>query len=125
MSVIGMKPGPMLEDYAEVLRSRKVFVGEIGSTLAGVLILSVTDEGFLLENVAIHPDMAGQGHGQALLKYAEREAVTEGHASIYLYTHEKMEHNIHLYQKSGYVIYDRRTEGPYTRIFMRKMLASR
>ncbi len=115
----------MLEDYAEVLRSRNVFVGESDKRVIGALVLSMTGEGFLLESVAIHPSETGKGYGHAILQFAEQEALAEGHASIHLYTHEKMERNVQLYQKSGYVIYDRRTEGPYARIFMRKMLSAR
>jgi len=103
----------MLENYAEVLRSRSVFVGENGGTIVGLLVLSETDEGFTLENVAVNPHFSGQGLGRHLLWLAEQEAITDGHASIHLYTHEKMTRNIALYEKIGYVTYDRRTEGPY------------
>lgn len=123
--IIGMKPGPMLEDYAEVLRTRVVFVAERGATVVGVLVLSITDADFWLENIAVHPSAAGQGYGQTVLKHAEHEAVARGHTSIRLYTHEKMARNIALYEKTGYIAYDRRTEGAYTRVFMRKDLAPR
>lgn len=112
----------MLEDYAEVLRSRKVFVGEIDKSITGVLVLSVTPTEFWLENIAVHPSATGLGYGQILLEHAEKEAAANGHASIRLYTHEKMARNIALYEKAGYIAYDRRTEGPYTRVFMRKAL---
>lgn len=125
ISVIGTQPGPMLENYTEVLRSRKVFVSEHGGRIVGLLILAGTSEGFILENVAVHPDFSGQGLGHRFLLLAEQEAIADGHASIQLYTHEKMVRNIDLYEKVGYVMYDRRTEGPYTRVFMRKTLGSR
>lgn len=125
VSVIGTIPGPMLENYAEILHSRSVFVGEDGGAIIGLLVLSETDEGFMLENVAVHPDFSGKGLGRHLLLLAEQEAVTAGHASIHLYTHEKMARNIDLYAKVGYVTYDRRTEGLYIRVFMRKALGSR
>ena len=112
----------MLENYAEVLRSCKVWVGVVDGMVIGVLVLSMTHEDFLLENVAVLPSASGRGYGHVLLKHAEQEAIANGHASIHLYTHEKMARNITLYTKSGYVTYDCRTEGPYTRVLMRKVL---
>jgi hypothetical protein len=52
---LGRPPGPMKEDYADVLRTRHVFVAEADDSLIGVLVLGMTDEGFLLDNVAVTP----------------------------------------------------------------------
>ncbi len=43
---------------------------------------------------------------------------------IYLYTHEKMTENIALYAKIGYVEYDRRSQGDFSLVYMRKQLSS-
>ena len=91
--------------------------------VVGVLVLRVTKDGFLLDNVAVDPRYHGQGIGRALLELAELEARREGFGSIYLYTHERMTENQRLYAKIGYVEYDRRTEAGYARVFMRKSLA--
>jgi GNAT superfamily N-acetyltransferase len=121
---IGREPGPMLEDYADVIRERHVTIAESGGRLAGVLVLDRTDEGFLLENVAVDPVHKGKGLGRALLERAESEAKRAGFDSIYLYTHEKMTENQALYAKIGYVEYDRRVEAGLARVFMRKRLAA-
>ena len=42
--------------------------------------------------------------------------------SIYLYTNEKMTDSITLYAKAGYVVYARRLEQGFHRVFMRKLL---
>ena len=120
---IGKPPGPMLEDYAQVIRQRQVAVAEIDGAIAGVLVLAVTEEGFCLENVAVDPRFHGRGIGRALLQRAEAEARRQGFAGIYLYTHEKMTENQALYSKIGYVEYDRRGEKGYSRVTMRKRLA--
>jgi GNAT superfamily N-acetyltransferase len=86
------------------------------------LLLDVTDEGFLVDVIAVLPAHQGTGVGRALLELAEREAVRQGHASIYLYTNEKMTENRALYQRIGYVEYKRETLDGRTRIFMRKPL---
>lgn len=120
ISRIGQTPGPMLQDYVEIIDSKMVFVSEVDRAIVGVLVLSVTDEGFLLENVAVAPAYTGWGVGKCLLIRSEHEAKAQGYASLYLYTHEKMFENIALYAKNGYVEYDRREEYGFRRVFMRK-----
>ena len=119
---IGRPPEPMTEDYAKVIRERWVTVAESGGGIVGVLVLAATEEGFLLENVAVEPAHHGMGLGKALLEFAEAEARREGFGSIYLYTHEKMTENLALYAKVGYVEYERRMEKGLARVYMRKAL---
>ncbi len=119
---IGRAPGPMTDDYAEVIRGRRVTVAESAGRIVGVLVLALTQEGFLLENVAVDPTLRGTGLGRALLELAESEARRAGFDSIYLYTHEKMTENRALYTKIGYVEYDRRFEQGLARVYMRKPL---
>jgi len=63
---IGRPPGPMTGDYAKVIRERRVTVAESFGKITGVLVLAVTDEGFLLENVAVDPSHHGRVEGDAL-----------------------------------------------------------
>jgi ribosomal protein S18 acetylase RimI-like enzyme len=119
---IGMVPGPMTEDYAEVINNYRVTIAESHQTIVGVIVLTVTDEGFLIANVAVDPSYRGKGLGKALLEFAEAEARREGFNSIYLYTHEKMTENIALYKKIGYIEYDRRSQGDFSLVYMRKQL---
>ena len=115
-------PGPMTQDYRRVIRDADVTVAVRGETVLGVLVLNVTDEGFVIENVAVHPSERGQGLGRALLEVAEDEARRAGFTSIYLYTHEKMTENQALYRKIGYVEYDRRSRGDFELVYMKKRL---
>ena len=119
---IGMMPRPMTGDYAQVINNYHVTLAESSQTLVGVIVLTVTDEGFLIDNVAVHPSARGKGLGKALLAFAEAEARRAGFDSIYLYTHEKMTENIVLYSKIGYVEYDRRSQGGFSLVYMRKQL---
>ena len=119
---IGMMPRPMTDDYAQVINNYHVTLAESSQTLVGVIVLTVTDEGFLIDNVAVHPSARGKGLGKALLAFAEAEARRAGFDSIYLYTHEKMTENIVLYSKIGYVEYDRRSQGGFSLVYMRKQL---
>ena len=119
---IGMLPGPMTEDYAEVIRTRQVTVAESGGTIVAVLVLGVTDEGFVIENVAVDPSRRGTGLGRTLLERAEAEGRRAGFESIYLYTHEGLTENVALYSRIGYVEYDRRSRGDFSLVYMRKQL---
>lgn len=112
----------MTDDYAEIVRTRKVTVAEAGGVIVGVLVLDVTDDGFLLETVGVEPANRGMGLGRILLELAEAEARRAGFDSIYLYTHQKMTENQTLYAKIGYVEYDRRVDDGLPRVFMRKPL---
>ena len=76
----------------------------------------------MIENVAVHPSHRGKGLGKALLEFAEDEARRAGFDSIYLYTHEKMTENLVLYSKIGYVEYDRRSQGKFSLVYLRKNL---
>jgi ribosomal protein S18 acetylase RimI-like enzyme len=119
---IGMLPGPMTDDYADVIRNRQVTVAERQGAIVGIIVLTVTDEGFLVDNVAVHPSYRGTGLGRALLQFAEAEAQRVGFDAIYLYTHEKMTENLALYARIGYVEYDRRSQGAFSRVYLRKHL---
>jgi ribosomal protein S18 acetylase RimI-like enzyme len=119
---IGMVPRPMTDDYAAVIANRRVTVAECHGTIVGVIVLTVDDEGFLIDNVAVDPSHRGKGLGRALLEFAEAEARRAGFDSIHLYTHEKMTENIALYSRLGYVEYDRRSQGEFSLVYMWKHL---
>jgi ribosomal protein S18 acetylase RimI-like enzyme len=120
---IGMLPRPMTDDYAEVIANQRVTVAEShDATIVGVIVLTVDDEGFLVDNVAVDPRYRGKGLGRALLELAETEARRGGFDYICLYTHEKMTENLALYSRIGYVEYDRRSQGKFSLVYMRKHL---
>jgi ribosomal protein S18 acetylase RimI-like enzyme len=119
---IGMLPRPMTDDYAAVIRDRQVTVAEHDAAIVGVVVLTVTDEGFLVDNVAVHPSRRGTGLGRALLQFAEAEARRTGFDAIHLYTHEQMTENLALYSRIGYQEYDRRSQGAFSLVYMRKQL---
>jgi uncharacterized protein (DUF1810 family)/N-acetylglutamate synthase-like GNAT family acetyltransferase len=120
--LIGRQPGPMLEDYAKVMREHRVHVVERDRRIVGVLVLADTDEGLLIDNVAVDPSAQGSGVGRLLLEFAESEARRRGLPSIYLSTNEKMTENQALYARIGYITFDHRVINGYPRVFMRKEL---
>ena len=52
---IGILPRPMIENYAEVIANRRVTIAEHHGAIVGVIVLTVDDEGFLIDNVAVDP----------------------------------------------------------------------
>lgn len=119
---IGRQPGPMLEDYEEVIQQSQVHVGTAGDKVVGAIVLKATDEGFYIDNVSVRPSVKGKGIGRTLLKLAETEARRQDYRSIYLATHELMTENRTLYSRIGYAEYDHRVVNGFPRVFFRKTL---
>ena len=119
---IGMPPGPMLDDYAQVVRDHRAYVIDDGGRVVGVLVLMDKEDGLLLDNVAVLPKRQGEGIGRCLIEHAESEARRLGHRHLDLYTHERMTENIAMYGRIGYEEVERRTERGFPRVYMRKRL---
>ena len=100
----------------------QVAVAIAGGRVVGVIVLTSTEEGFCLDNVAVRPSFQGKGVGRRLLRFAESEALRQGYDSIYLYTNELMSENRALYCRIGYVEYDHRVVDGYPRAYSRKVL---
>jgi ribosomal protein S18 acetylase RimI-like enzyme len=119
---IGKPPGPMLDDYKDVLQRHRVFVLTNGALICGVLVLIQQTHSLLVDNVAVHPDHQGRGFGRRLMALAEEEAHRLGFTKVTLYTNEQMTDNLHLYKRLGYRETERKTEHGYKRIYMQKLL---
>ncbi|NWD77939.1 GNAT family N-acetyltransferase [Pseudomonas gingeri] len=121
---IGKKPGPMLDDYREVVADFSVFVLAKDAEIMGVLVLKVQKPALLLENIAVLPRHKGQGIGKALMAFSEDYGRQAGCEAIELYTHQLMTENIALYKGLGYQETRRATENGFARVFMRKPIAA-
>lgn len=119
---IGKSPGPMLDDYAEVVQTSDAYVAEEQGTIVGVLVLVRSETGLLLDNVAVQPPSQRRGIGRRLIGFAEGRARELGYERLDLYTHALMTGNISLYRSMGYEETDRRTVRGYDRVYMRKAL---
>ena len=119
---LGLTPIPMTKDYGAAIANAQVWVATQQGETVAALVLDVTEEGFLIDVIAVRPRHQGTGVGRALLELAEREALRQGHDSIYLFTNEKMTENRTLYERIGYVEYKRLALAERTRIFLRKPL---
>ena len=120
---IGKPPGPMLDDYPARIAACQVWVLEDAREISGVLVLEETADSFFLDNIAVAPDRHGEGHGRALLIFAEQEAARRGWRHISLYTNAAMTENIALYQRIGYRKTARMRKNGFDRVYMVKRLS--
>jgi ribosomal protein S18 acetylase RimI-like enzyme len=119
---IGREPGPMLDDYAALIGTRRVYVLDNDGAIDGIVVLIPEAGSMFLDNVAVSPKAQGRGFGRMLLKFAEQSALDAGYRSIKLYTNEAMTENIALYSRIGYVETHRVEEKGLRRIYMTKSL---
>lgn len=103
-SRLGIRPGPMDDDYERRVGEDEVWVVAPGAgRLAGLLVLVPRSDHLLLDNIAVDPQRQGEGIGRMLLDLAEQRATAHGLDTIRLYTHRLMVENQHLYERDGYV----------------------
>ncbi|OCX61171.1 GNAT family N-acetyltransferase [Thioclava sp. SK-1] len=118
---MGQKPGPMLDDYAALIRSNTIEVLDDDGA-CGILVLLPQKDAMLLDNVAIAPDAQGKGYGKQLMCHAENAARDAGFDRIRLYTNEVMVENLAIYARLGYHETHRVTEKGLNRVYMEKPL---
>lgn len=119
---IGRPPGPMLDDYARLIREHALWVLVAGGSVGGALVLLARDDHLLLDNVAVDPACQGHGFGRMLIDFAEQEARRRGYTQIRLYTHQTMHENIAMYPRLGYKETGRGEQAGFQRVFFAKRL---
>jgi len=95
-------PMPAREDYAPRIARGEVWVAEINTQLAAVLVLETLPDYLLVYSVAVRPAFQGQGLAAKLLDFADRHARAAGFKEVRLYTNEKMLRNQAIYRRAGY-----------------------
>ena len=119
---LGKPPGPMLDNYDEIIGNHLVYVVQLNEQILGLVVLMEDHDPILLDNIAVGPGQQGKGIGTELLQFAEQLARDRGHESIQLYTNELMHENIEYYGRHGYNITAKIKEKGYNRIYMSKEL---
>jgi beta-glucosidase len=116
---IGRRPSPMDANYEALIAAGEVWLLHDGE-LAGLIVLRTADQHLFVANVAVEPRRQGEGLGRALLEFAEAEAARRGLRELRLCTNVAMTENIARYRHLGWQEYERRSEGPYSRVYFRK-----
>ena len=101
--VLGYIPLPAEEDYGPRIERGEVWLLACDNKDVGVAVLEERPDHLLVYSIAVRPTEQGRGHGGALLDFADQRAAALGFAVIRLYTNMRMEKNIALYRRHGYV----------------------
>ena len=119
---VGRRPAPMDDDHAARIAQGQQYVadGDEPGTLAASIVLVAEDDHLVVNNVAVAPDRQRQGHGRALLAFAEDEARRRGLPEIRLHTHARMADNLIMYPRLGYVEAGREARGGFDRVLFVK-----
>lgn len=125
--IIGGEPTPMLEDYAPRIAEGQVWLLEDGDAIAGLIVLEKHDNALMIYSVAVEPTYQRAGLGRQLLAFAEDIARQSRLPKVTLYTNAKMERNIGIYRRFGYIETRRRahpTRAGFVIVDMEKTLGS-
>ena len=122
---IGKEPAPMRRDHAAAIEAGETYVLVEGGELVGTIEARAEDGHLFVGNVAVRPDRQGKGLGMRLMAFAEERAAREKLGEIRLYTNEKMWENLAFYGRLGFEETQRKLDGGYRRVFLRKRLDAR
>ena len=102
-AVVGTIPKPATEDYGSYIERGEVWILEIEGKPIGVAVLEETPTHLLIYSIAIRPDSQRKGYGMALLAFADKRAIELGLREVRLYTNERMERNLTIYRRHGFI----------------------
>jgi GNAT superfamily N-acetyltransferase len=122
VEAVGRRPAPMDDDHAGRIAAGQQHVldgSDEGMLVASVVLVDAGDH-LVVENVAVDPARQGEGHGRALLAFAEDETRRRGLPEIRLSTNEKMDDNLLIYPHLGYVEVGREEQHGYHRVLYAK-----
>jgi GNAT superfamily N-acetyltransferase len=116
-------PAPVRDDHAAQVREGLVHVESEGS-VRGLIVLRTNPDHLFVVNLAVRPELQGQGIGSRLLDFAEGRARRLGLGEVRLATNERMTENLRYYSARGYIETGRGMEDGYARVFLTKRLGS-
>jgi len=102
LPLLGYPPRPVTEDYRPRIERGEVWLADESGEPIGLIVLERHPDHAMIFSVAVSPEHQGEGHGLALLRFAEEEARGWGVGEVRLYTNGRMERNISLYISIGY-----------------------
>jgi ribosomal protein S18 acetylase RimI-like enzyme len=123
---LGRRPAPMDDDHAAYVERGEQFVLEDrDGAVVGAIVLADRGDHLFVDNLAVAPDLHGNGLGRRLLEHADAHARRRGLLELRLYTNVVMTENLAIYPRLGYEETGREVVGVYHRVLFRKRLAPR
>ncbi len=98
----GARLPPMDADYAAEIENFPSWVVESGDKIIGGLIMLLEEDQAIIANVAVSPEVQGQGIGGELMRFAESIARDKGYTELRLTTHVLLAENLSLYRHFGW-----------------------
>ncbi len=120
---IGREPAPMLADFPALIAAGEVWALAEIADIIGYIVMRAKGDSLHIENLAVAPERHGEGHGRALLDFAEAEARRRALPRLDLYTNAMMTENLALYAQLGWRETGRRREDGFDRVYFEKPLA--
>ena len=122
----------MCADFAVLIQRGFVYIAvdaenrddDPDSGFTGFIVLypQPDQQSLFVENIAVLPDLSGNGIGTALMSYAEATAREKLIPTMSLYTNAKMTRNLDWYVKLGFVETRRIREDGFDRVYLEKTL---
>lgn len=102
--VIGREPVPMAVDWATLLSEKEIWIldGALGDAV-GSLELDIKTDHVMVWSVAVAPAHQHLGVGRSLMRFVEARARELQRPQVRLFTNARLERNIALYARLGYV----------------------
>ncbi len=119
---IGRKPAPMIADFAALIDKGLVEVSVSTNGVKAYCVSYPKAAGWHIENLAVLPELVGNGEGRALIADAETRAAAQGFETVDLYTNVAMEGAINFYKRLGYTELYRQEEDGFERVYFKKKL---
>ena len=120
--LIGREPMPMRVDYDRALREHRFDLLQRGPRILALIETMLEADHLWIENIAVRPELQGQGLGRRLLAHAEELARAARRTELRLLTNGDFAANIALYERSGYAVTAREPFMGGTTVYMRKAL---
>jgi ribosomal protein S18 acetylase RimI-like enzyme len=125
VATVGQRPAPMDDDHAAHIAAGDQWVSDPpdgSGGLASAIVLTEHDSHLHVDNVAVAPELQGQGLGRELLAFAEAEARRRGFDEVRLYTNAAMTDNLVMYPKLGFVEAGRFERQGFSRVLFVKRI---
>ncbi|RZU44184.1 putative N-acetyltransferase YhbS [Streptomyces sp. BK022] len=122
LDVVDEPPAPILLDYDRVAAAGRTHVAHVADRILGMVTVEPDGPWLILRNLAVRPDLQGQGIGKRLVTLVEDMARSSGRDGVRLWTRAEMTDNVAFYRALGYVLTHSEKNEHAHRVFFRKEL---